>query len=110
MGKEIEEIVTVLTECKIINFDFENFAIKSKVHFAVEGWLRLYTAEIIKREIMNADNWLIENGKLKKNYLRYIGNWLRRSGQYGGTRTERGRLTQSGVMVDDGMVKYKVIS
>ena len=72
-----------------IYFDFKErkfFNIKDK---DIEGWKEAYPACDITGELRKMREWLLANpDKKKKNYRRFIVNWLIRTQDKGGTRKE----------------------
>ena len=84
-GKNKEEI----QKKKEIFFDFEkrkffNITIEDKA-----GWLDAYPASDIDQEISKMREWLLGNpSKKKKNYRRFITNWLSRAQEKGGSKRE----------------------
>jgi len=85
-SKETSKETTTVQKQKI-NFDFnkekwENIKNKDK-----EGWLEAYPSCDINTELAQMREWLISNpNKKKKNYRRFIINWLSRSQERGGTK------------------------
>jgi len=82
-GKKKEET----TKKKEITFSSEkrkflNITIEDKA-----GWLDAYPACDIDQELRKMREWLLSNpAKKKKNYRRFITNWLSRSQEKGGTK------------------------
>jgi len=72
-----------------IYFDFKErqfFNIKDE---DVQGWLEAYPACDVNSELRKMREWLLANPeKKKKNYRRFIVNWLIRTQDKGGTRKE----------------------
>ena len=72
-----------------VYFDFKErkfFNIKDK---DIEGWKEAYPACDIASELKKMREWLLANPeKRKKNYRRFIVNWLIRTQEKGGTRKE----------------------
>ena len=72
-----------------VYFDFKErkfFNIKDK---DIEGWEEAYPACDITAELKKMREWLLANPeKRKKNYRRFIVNWLIRTQEKGGTRKE----------------------
>lgn len=98
-------IVQTVKDCSVIKVENEELLVQS-----INNWLKLYEAKSIQREIISADSWLLENGKTKKNYLRFIGNWLRRSNihKYTGGRSDI-QSDERTNETSDGVYKYKII-
>lgn len=48
-----------------------------RLAFALIEWQRDHSRLDIRKEIAWSHSWLIENHTRRKNYIRYIGNWLR---------------------------------
>lgn len=94
-----------IKDCAVIKIADEDPLIK-----AINNWLKVYEAQVIQREIVNADSWLLENNRTKKNYLRFIGNWLRRCKIYKYTGGDNDKLstTDRGEKFD-GVYKYEII-
>jgi len=85
--------LTLMNERKkeevVIYFDFKkrkffNITIEDKA-----GWLEAYPAVDIDHELNGMREWLLSNpSKKKKNYRRFITNWLTRAQEKGGSKTE----------------------
>jgi len=68
-----------------INFDFSTGQWENITDADRERWKEAYPACDIKRQLTAAADWLIANpNKLKKNYNRFLANWLSNSQQKGG--------------------------
>lgn len=60
----------------------ENYKLNQKITFLVIEWQRIYTQIDVKSQIQWAHCWLLENPKKdKKDYVRYLGNWMRSAQQ-----------------------------
>lgn len=76
--------------CEVIHFNFEsrkweNIKIEDK-----SGWLAAYPACDIELELYKMREWLLANpDKRKKNYRRFIVNWLTRTQDKGGSEKIR---------------------
>ncbi len=64
---------------------FENDAkLKSRISELLPVWEASYRYTNIRNQIIYAHTWLIENPERdKKDYVRFLGNWLRRADQQG---------------------------
>lgn len=79
-----------------INFDFSTGQWENITDADRERWKEAYPACDIKRQLTAAADWLIANpNKLKKNYNRFLANWLSNSQQKGGDIGSR-RSSDSG--------------
>lgn len=57
-----------------------NFQIASKIDALVIAWETTYTHINVHSQIQWAHTWLLENPKKdKKDYVRYLGNWMRQA-------------------------------
>ena len=70
-----------------INFDFSLRAWENITDEDVSIWEKAYPAVDITQELSKMADWLISNPeKKKKNYRRFITNWLSRAQERGGSR------------------------
>lgn len=55
-----------------------NYKLSTKINFLVIAWERSYPNIDVKSQIQWAHCWLLENPKKdKKDYVRFLGNWMR---------------------------------
>lgn len=74
----------VRPDAEDISFDGRNLQMPKEA----EAWfVSLYPEKDVPREIKNASRWLIVNGE-KKNYVRFLVNWLNTSKDKYHTRPE----------------------
>lgn len=72
---------------EVIMFNFENRKWEGVVKEDFVGWQETFPACDIKMELLRMAEWLLSNpAKKKKNYRRFINNWLSRSQDKGGTK------------------------
>lgn len=77
----------LLKQSEKINFNFETLEWEMITASDIEGWQKAYPACDISVELEKMKQWLIANpDKRKKNYRRFIVNWLTRQQDKGGTR------------------------
>jgi len=75
---------------KKINFNFDKEEWENITPKDIERWKEAYPACDIKVELAQMREWLISNPKkAKKNYRKFITNWLSRSQDKGGTKTKK---------------------
>jgi len=88
MRGQINVIWFAVKECKVIKLSDDR---KMNVD-SIYRWIKAFPSINIINEIRKADMWLYERNKHKRNYYRFIGNWLRRaSGQVSFLRTGWGQ-------------------
>lgn len=98
LNKE-EEVVEIYFNFK--KRKFFNITIEDKA-----GWLDAYQACDINQELSKMREWLLANpSKKKKNYRRFITNWLSRAQEKGGTKINY-RTSQVGKDSGDHKTKY----
>lgn len=77
---------SVPSSSKII-FSFQDKKFKGITNEDITLWSETYPACRIKSELLKMGDWLLSNPtKKKKNYRRFISNWLTRSQDKGGTK------------------------
>ena len=70
-----------------INFNFETGEWENIPEEDIDRWKKTYPACDIRQELLEMADWLLNNPqKRKKNYRRFISNWLSREQERGGTR------------------------
>lgn len=70
-----------------INFNFETGEWENIPEEDIERWKKTYPACDIQQELLEMADWLLNNPqKRKKNYRRFISNWLSREQERGGTK------------------------
>ena len=70
------------------DFDFENYVFLNIKDKDLIFWKTTYPACNIESELNKMADWLISNPKKrKKNYRRFISNWLSRTQEKGGSKT-----------------------
>jgi len=77
-------------EKKKINFNFDKEEWENITPKDIERWKEAYPACDIDIELAQMREWLLSNpDKKKKNYRRFITNWLSRSQEKGGTKKRK---------------------
>jgi hypothetical protein len=77
-----------------INFSIETRSWENITDEDVSIWEKAYPAVDITQELSKMADWLISNpDKKKKNYRRFITNWLSRTQERGGSRAGKQRST-----------------
>lgn len=69
------------------DFNFESGLFLGISDERVDGWSKAYPALDVETELAKAAAWLVANpAKRKKNYMRFLVNWLSRAQEQGGDR------------------------
>jgi hypothetical protein len=70
-----------------ITFDFDKEKFQFILNEDIKRWKETYPAVDIRIELLKMEDWLLSNPtKKKKNYRRFITNWLSRCQEKGGTK------------------------
>lgn len=81
-----------------VNFNFKKEEWENVTEKNVENWIKAYPNCDIMVELYKMKEWLLSNPeKRKKNYRRFITNWLSRSQEKGGTKAVASYRRQEGV-------------
>ncbi len=57
----------------------KNEKLCKRIHFLVIEWQRVYPDVNLKYEFASAHQWLVMNCSKKKDYSKYLWNWVRRT-------------------------------
>lgn len=88
LSLKLRLIKEVIKEEKEIDFDAENYIFLNIKDKDLIFWKTTYPACNIESELNKMADWLISNPKKrKKNYRRFISNWLSRTQDKGGSKT-----------------------
>lgn len=94
--KNDKESTTKQKEKIVFNFNAEKWQnIKTN---NIESWNKAYPACDIKLELIQMKEWILSNpSKRKKNYRRFITNWLSRSQEKGGSKKGDKKLDERSI-------------
>lgn len=90
-----------------IYFDFTEYSFKNIPEKLVSIWREAFPACDINHELKKMTSWLIANPeKKKKNYKRFINNWLSKQQDSGGTKKETKKLSKREQHMEDHKDEY----